>query len=168
MQQVINMLKQSIFAVSLLSVSWADSFAFAAQERETFEVSVTIPNHEFYVLPTDPGWMGREQKLTWDLVASELRPLRKHFDVKNASGGISARLEAEPYIYNGRDRIDLNVMFNNMKLTLVNAPVVSATDAMLGRKVMLEIAALKPTAGYLPGSYYGTVHMMFEAQNPEG
>lgn len=35
----------------------------AAVERETFEVSVTIPTADFYVLPVDPQLVQREQVL---------------------------------------------------------------------------------------------------------
>jgi hypothetical protein len=143
-------------------------YAFAISERETFEVSVTIPSADFYVLPVDPEWLGREQKLDWIRSSGELSRLRKSFDVKNSNGGIVARLLTEPYLSNGRDvdNIALDVSFNRTKLTVDNAEVVSQADGKAGRRVDLEIAAVKPRDGYKSGEYYGSVHMIFEAIAP--
>jgi hypothetical protein len=156
-------------AVTLMvPVMLTSVYAFAIVERETFEVSVTIPMAQFHVLPVDPGWIGREQKLDWSLVTQELIPLRKHFDVKNTNGAISARLSEVPYISNGResDHISLDVFFNRIKLAVDNAEVVSELDAKSGQRVELLIAAVKPVDGYKPGEYYGSVHMIFEAVAP--
>lgn len=46
--------------------------AMAFQERQSFDVSVTIPIHEAYVLPSEPDWMGQDQLLAWDLTTSGL------------------------------------------------------------------------------------------------
>jgi hypothetical protein len=162
------MFKKWITVTSMVCLTLASVCAFAVVERETFEVSVTIPVAEFYVLPVDPGWMGVEQQLHWNLTTQELSSLRKYFDVKNANGGIVARLSAEPYISNGRDvdNIALEVMFNQIKLTVDNAEVISQLDGKTGKRVELLIAAVKPDGGYKPGDYYGSVHMIFEALAP--
>jgi hypothetical protein len=131
-------------------------------------VSVTIPTAEFYVLPVDPDWIGREQKLNWNLTAEELSTLRKYFDVKNSNGAITARLSEEPYISNGResDNIALDVQFNEVKLTVNEAEVISQADGKAGKRVELVIAAVKPDDGYKTGEYYGSVNMIFEAIAP--
>jgi len=154
--------------ISMMLLTLASASAYAVVERETFEVRVTIPTAEFYVLPTDPDWIGREQKLNWDLTARELSPLRKHFDVKNSNGGITARLNEEPYLSNGRaiDNIALDVQFNRIKLTVNDASVISEIDGKTGKRVELVIAAVKPDDGYKPGEYYGSVHVIFEAVAP--
>jgi hypothetical protein len=155
--------------VTLVAPLWLiSSYAFAITERETFEVSITIPAAEFFVLPIDPGWIGREQKLDWNLTAEELSPLRKYFDVKNTNGGIAARLTTEPYLSNGRevDNISLDVSFNQIKLTRDNTVVINEQDGKTGKRVTLVIAAIKPNDGYKPGEYYGSVHMIFEAIAP--
>lgn len=144
----------------------ACNHALAIREEQTFHVSVTIPTSEFYVLPVNPGFLEREQVMTWNPVSAELSPLREHFDVKNASGSISARLAAEPYLFNGRERVDLAVRFNGQLLSLLDTPVVDEQQARVGQRVRLEIAALKPVEGYSPGQYYGTVQLMFDAVNP--
>jgi hypothetical protein len=162
------MFKKLTIITSMVLLTLASVCAFAIAERETFEVSVTIPTPEFYVLPVDPGWIGREQTLSWNLTTLELSALRKSFDVKNSHGGITARLSAEPYLSNGRDsdNIALDVRFNKVKLAVDNAQVISEIDGKAGRRVWLEIAAVKPGGGYKPGEYYGSVHMIFEAIAP--
>ena len=56
--------------------------------------------------------------------------------------------------------------FNDVELSLDSTQVVSANDARPGRQVRLEIAAIKPADEYVPGDYYGTVHMVFDAVAP--
>jgi hypothetical protein len=151
-------------ALTVLILPWAS--AWAAVERETFEVYVTIPSADFFVLPLDPQ-VQREQRLPFSTITGELSPLRAIYEVKNSNGSIDARLAEEAYLSNGRERIDLQVRFNNVPLTLDSTPVVSASEARPGRQVPLEIAAVRPAGeNYVPGDYYGTVHMVFDAVAP--
>jgi hypothetical protein len=167
-QQVKIMLKKWITVTSMVCLTLASVYAFAIVERETFEVSVTIPVADFYVLPVEPGWIGQEQKLPWNLKTAEFGSLRKQFDVKNANGAIAARLSEVPYLSNGRDvdNIALDVTFNRIKLSVNNAEVISELDGKSGKRVELLIAAVKPVDGYKSGEYYGSVHMIFEAIAP--
>ena len=151
-------------ALTALMLPWA--LAWGAVERETFELHVTIPTNDFYVLPLDPQLVQREQRLPFSNITSELSPLRATYEVKNSNGAIGARLAEEAYLSNGRERIDLKVKFNNVELTLDSTQVVSALEARPGRQVPLEIAAIKPDDGYKTGDYYGTVHMVFDAVAP--
>jgi hypothetical protein len=150
----------------LMALVCMAGYARAIEERHAFDVSVTIPVHEAYVLPSEPDWMGQEQELAWNLVTSQLSRLRKNFDVKNLSGGVAARLGAEPYLFSGRYRIDLRVLFNQVPLTLDSTEVVNAAEAQVGRRAELEIAAIEPDEGYKPGEYYGTVHIVFDFLAP--
>ncbi|NUT87898.1 adhesin [Pseudomonas corrugata] len=151
-------------ALTALLMPWTS--AWGAVERETFELYVTIPTADFYVLPLDPQLVQREQRLPFSTITSDLSPLRATYEVKNSNGSIGARLGEEAYLSNGRDRIDLRVRFNGVELTLDSALVVSAAEARPGRQVPLEIAAIKPDDDYKPGDYYGTVHMVFDATAP--
>lgn len=160
------MLRKLIQPFLLVVLIPSATSAWAAVQRETFEVSVTIPSASFYVLPVDPELVLREQRLPFDLRTSELRPLRALFDVKNINGSIEARLLQAAYLFNGRDRIDLRVRFNDVELSGFGAEVVSADAARPGQRVNLEISAVKPSGGYLPGDYFGTVHMVFDAIPP--
>lgn len=152
-----------------LIASWAlvaSAVVHGAVERETFEVSVTIPAADFYVLPVDPQLVLRQQRLAYNSVTSQLSTLRAPFDVKNASGGIGARLAEEAYLSNGFERIDLQVKFNGVPLNLDQSEVLTFADARPGKRVNLEIAAIKPEDDYVPGNYFGTVHMVFDAIAP--
>ncbi|SDU33400.1 CS1 type fimbrial major subunit [Pseudomonas orientalis] len=150
----------------LMSPLFMGQQAGAVQERQSFEVSVSIPVHEAYVLPSEPDWMAQDQLLAWDLATGRLGRLRKNFDVKNLNGGVAARLGDTPYLLSGRDRIDLQVLFNRVPLTLDSTEVLNANEARTGRRAELEISAIEPDGGYKGGSYYGTVHLVFDFQAP--
>lgn len=160
------MFKSVVCAVVSLVFGLSACQVRAAVERETFEVFVTIPTADFYVLAVDPQWVQREQTMSFNPVSAQLAPLRAQFDVKNLGGAIGARLGEEAYLYNGTDRIDLQVTFNSVPLSLDPIEVVSTGDARPGKRVGLEIAAIKPADGYSPGYYFGTVHMVFDALAP--
>ncbi|MEH6353213.1 CS1 type fimbrial major subunit [Pseudomonas sp. 3JA] len=154
----------SPLALTALMLPWVS--AWGAVERETFELHVTIPTVDFFVLPLDPQLVQREQRLPFSNITGELGSLRATYEVKNTTGGIGARLAEEAYLSNGRERIDLRVKFNEVELTLDSTQVVTALEARPGRQVPLEIAAIKPGDGYRSGDYYGTVHMVFDAIAP--
>ena len=162
------MFKAVITATSVALLTLVSTDAFATRVSETFEVSVSIPTAKFYVVPAEPDWIHLEQRLPWNPVSKELSPLRKHFDVKNESGAIAARLSFEPYLSNGKDsdNIPLVVTFNRKRLVLETGEVISESDGKAGKRVNLEIAAIKPHDGFKPGEYYGSVHMVFEAVAP--
>lgn len=164
------MFKKLTIVLSLAGSVLASASVFAAREVHEFEVSVTIPTLAFYVLPADPNWIHREQRLPWNVVTSTLGGLRKYFDVRNEAGSIEARLEGRPYLSNGTDAHDiaLRVMFNGKLLSeLESSEVVSLNDAALGKRVLLEIAPVPPVDGvYNPGDYYGSVNMIFNAVLP--
>lgn len=160
------MYKLLALALLIIILGMSVSRIDAAVERETFEVYVTIPTADFYVLPVDPQLVQREQKLTYNPVSSQLATLRAPFDVKNIGGSIGARLDQEAFLSNGTERVDLRVTFNDVELGLNQTEVVSTAQARPGTRVTLEIAAVKPDDDYRPGHYYGTVHMVFDAIAP--
>ncbi|WPN59164.1 MULTISPECIES: CS1 type fimbrial major subunit [unclassified Pseudomonas] len=164
------MIKQcAVFALMAMTVLMG-SLAWAAREEHTFEVSLTIPNRSFYLIPAEPDWIHRPQQLNWDYPTSTLSSVRKNFDVRHDTSAIEARLETAPYLSNGRpgDDIALRVTFNGVELSPDIAPrqVVSAADAAVGMRVPLEIAPVKPDGGYRPGDYSGNVLLLFSARAP--
>ncbi|MDR6916276.1 hypothetical protein J2X66_003145 [Pseudomonas sp. 3296] len=154
----------------LMVLAVACHSAYAAREVQHFEVFVTIPSQAFYVIPSDPGWIHREQQLPWNLATSTLGSLRKYFDVKNEAGSIEARLEGRPYLSNGTDAHDigLRVLFNDKLLSEgQSSEVVSLSEAAPGKRVLLQIVPVPPADGvYKPGSYFGSVNMVFNAVLP--
>lgn len=166
---MIMLRKLTMVLVSAVAL-WPFQSAFAARETHLFEVSVTVPSQEFYVIPADPDWIHREQRLPWNLATSTLGGLRKYFDVRNEAGSIEARLEGRPYLSNGKDvdDIGLRVLFNGKLLSeLTSSEVVPMSEAAQGKRVLLEVLPMPPADGvYKPGSYFGNVNMVFNAVLP--
>lgn len=167
------MIRQWIALTSASGLALMSAWAFAAREEIEFFVSVDIPTLNFYVIPSDPDWIHREQRLPWNVNTSTLGGLRRDFDVKHDSSAIEARLESFPYLTNGRDsrdNINLRVSFNGKELSHHPVPlqVVTAEEAMAGSRVRLEIEPREQIGGYKPGDYYGTVNIIFNAAAPAG
>jgi hypothetical protein len=169
-QQVTDMIKQSAIVLGASAALFASSLAFAAREEHHFTVSADIPTLGFYVIPAESNWIHLEQTLPWNIHTSTLEGLRKNFDVKHDTSAIEARLEAEPYLSNGRDEqnIYLQVSFNNKVLShdLPPVQVVSAEQAMTGGRFSLQIQPKIPPAGFKPGTYHGNVQLIFSAAAP--
>lgn len=164
------MIKQCA-AVALTAITTlTGSLTWAAREEHTFEVSVRIPTRAFYVIPAEPDWIHRPQRLNWNPSNSSLSSVRKNFDVRHDTSAIEARLEAVPFLSNGKpgDDIALRVSFNGVELSHEALPreVLSAAEAMAGSRVPLEIAPVKPAGGYRPGDYSGNVLLLFSAKAP--
>lgn len=166
------MIKQSAIVLCVGAMTLMSAQAFAAREEHSFEVSADIPTLGFYVLPSESNWIHIEQTLPWNINTSRLEGLRKNFDVKHDTSAIEARLDAEPYLFNGRDEqnIYLRVSFNGQELSHDAQPreVVSKAQAMAGGRFPLEIQPKVPAGGYKPGTYYGSVNLIFSAAAPAG
>lgn len=170
--QVTDMIKLSALALCGSVMTLVTAQAFAAREEHIFEVSVDIPTLSFYVLPSETNWIHLEQTLPWNINTARLEGLRKNFDVKHDTSAIEARLEGEPYLSNGNagQNIYLRVSFNGQELSHDTRPreVVSKQQAMLGGRFPLEIQPKVPAGGYKPGTYHGSVNLMFSAAAPAG
>jgi hypothetical protein len=163
------MIKQSTIVLWSVMVLMSTQ-AFAAREERTFEISVDIPTLSFYVIPAESNWIHLEQTLPWNINTTTLEGLRKNFDVKHDTSAIEARLEAEPYLSNGRDdqNIYLRVSFNGQELSHDPKPreVVPVSQAVAGGRFPLEIQPKIPVGGYKPGTYHGSVNLVFNAAVP--
>lgn len=164
------MIKQwTVAALAAVTVLMSTE-SWAAREEHTFEVSVTVPTRAFYVIPTEPDWIHREQRLNWNYTTSNLSSVRKTFDVRHDTSAIGARLEAPAYLSNGKpdDDIPLRVSFNGVELSAdaVFREVVSQADAATGSRVVLEIVPVKPAGGYRAGDFRGNVLLQFNARAP--
>lgn len=163
------MIKQSlmILCASVLTLFSAESFA--AREEHRFEVSVDIPTLGFYVIPAETDWIHRAQILPWNISTKRLDGLRKHFDVRHDTSAIEARLESAAFLSNGRDEQNIYLRVSFADTVLTHEPprqVVSAEQARAGGRYPLEIQPITPAGGYKPGSYYGNVHLIFNAAAP--
>ncbi|WP_213938399.1 CS1 type fimbrial major subunit [Pseudomonas sp. dw_612] len=164
------MIKQCTVATLLAATALISLSALAAREEHIFEVSVTVPTRSFYIIPSETGWIHREQILPWNVATARLGSLRKYFDVRHDTSAVEARLDANPYLSNGHDadNIGLRVRFNGVELSHAIEPrlVVTAADAALGSRVLLEIEPQQPPGGYRAGDYYGNVLLLFNARAP--
>lgn len=160
------------YAVAALTVFTAlmSVPGWGAREELNFEVFLTIPSRAFYVIPAEPDWIHRPQRLLWDYSTSSLRGLRKSFDVRHDSSAIEARLERTASMSNGRpgEEILLHVKFNGVVLGADIRPreVLTQAEAAAGKRVLLEIDPIKPLGGFKPGDYDGTVMLLFNARAP--
>ena len=148
------MIKQCAVVALMAITGLMSSLTWAAREEHTFEVSLTIPNRSFYIVPAEPDWIHRPQRLNWDYPTSTLSSVRKYFDVRHDTSAIEARLEGYPILSNGRpgEDITLRVRFNGVELRpdLQPQEVVSAAEAAVGKRVLLEIEPVKPMNRWLP------------------
>ncbi|RON96916.1 fimbrial assembly protein [Pseudomonas moraviensis] len=168
--RVTNMIKQCTAAALLAATALSGVGAWAAREEHTFEVSLTIPSRPFYIIPAEPDWIHRPQRLEWDYQRSTLSGLMRNFDVHHDSSAIEARLAYDSYLENGRpgEVIDLRVSFNDVELSSHVTPrqVLSEEEAAGGKRVALKIDPIEPEGGYRSGDYYGNVVLMFNARAP--
>ena len=157
--------KISCLTVAASLALWMQA-GFAAREEHIFEVSVTIPTPDFYILPVESRFLERTQIMKWNLARGYLEPLQASFDVRSRSGAITARLGHESMLSNGRDLISLRVKFNGHELALTDTVVVPDNEANTGYRVPLRIEAIKPETGFKPGAYFGSVQIMFDGPTP--
>lgn len=163
------MIKPSLMILCAGVLTLFSAESFAAREEHRFEVSVDIPTLGFYVIPAETDWIHRAQILPWNISTKSLGGLRKHFDLRHDTSAIEARLENAAFLSNGRDEqnIYLRVSFADTVLTHETPrQVVSAEQARAGGRYALEIQPITPAGGYKPGSYYGNVHLIFNAAAP--
>lgn len=162
--------KQCAVLALMAMIGLMSDGTWAAREEHTFEVSVTVPSRPFYIIPSEPDWIHRPQRLEWNYVNSTMGGVRKHFDVRHDTSAIEARLDSAPYLSNGRpgEEIALRVSFNGVELSpdIVPRTVVTQADAAVGIRVLLDIQPIKPAAGYKPGDYDGNVLLLFNAKAP--
>ncbi|HGM5552314.1 TPA: CS1 type fimbrial major subunit [Pseudomonas putida] len=163
------MIKPSLMTLCAGALTLFSAESFAAREEHRFEVSVDIPTLGFYVIPAETDWIHRAQILPWNISTKSLGGMRKHFDLRHDTSAIEARLENVAFLSNGREEqnIYLRVSFADTVLTHETPrQVVSAEQARAGGRYALEIQPITPAGGYKPGSYYGNVHLIFNAAAP--
>jgi hypothetical protein len=164
------MIKQCAAVALTALTALTGSLTWAAREAHTFDVSVTIPARAFYLIPSEPDWIHQAQRLNWNPSDSTLSSVRKNFDVRHDTSAIEARLERPPTLSNGRpaDDIELRVSFNGVELSAELQPreVLSRAEAAAGKRVLLEIEAVKPLDGFRAGEYSGNVMLLFSAMAP--
>jgi len=139
-----------------------------AVERVEHTVTVTaqIPTDNFYVQPVG-DWINTPQQLVYNVYTKELSPVSRQFDIKSTLGPVQAFLSSPASIASGANTIPLSVSVAGKVLNTTPVEVLNTADALTGKVVSLDIlAANAPVGGYVPGTYQGVVHMMFESEAP--
>lgn len=162
--------KQGAVATLMAFTALMSIPTWAARETLNFEVTLTIPSRAFYIIPAEPDWIHRPQRLNWDYPSSTMGGVQKYFDVRHDTSAIEARLGSSSYLSNGRpgEEIGLKVSFNGVELSPDIRPreVLSKAEAAVGKRVLLDIQPVKPSGGYKPGDYDGNVLLLFNAKAP--
>ena len=165
------MIKNAVIIALVTITSLPGSLAWGARETLVFDVSLTIPNRAFYIMPAEPGWIHLPQTMIWNHFNGGFNTLTRYFVVRHDSSAIEARLETPPYLSNGfaNQDIPLRVTFNGVLVGTDMTPreVVSAPEAAVGKRVALQIDAVRPANGFRGGEYTGNVVLLFNAKVPE-
>lgn len=149
------------FAFAAVAIS---AQAIADPISHTVQLTATVPTADFNVGPTDPSWIGTPQALSYNTATDAISSLSKGFTYKNTNGAINAILDAEPVITASNNSIKLKVSFNDIAINETTATeVVAATQAATGGSASLKIEPEKPSGGYIPGAYTGSVQISFDA-----
>lgn len=155
-----NFMKSALFAVAAA----ASLQAFANDPvTHTISLEATVPSSDFFVLPKDNSWINTSQVLSYTASTGNLSSLSKQFEVKHTAGAIEGKLLSTAEITSATGSIDLVVKFNNVVLSTTGTQVVTKANAATTSTVLLDIAPVKPTAGYAPGTYTGNVQLQFDA-----
>ena len=164
---MIRFSKQSLRWAMAVVLFATHSVVHAIREEKVFEVAVHIPTVDFYVLPAEPAFLQNMQHMKWDFNSATFLPVNALFNVRSTNSYITARLAQEAKLTSERldaSDIALKVSFNYQALSLTDTEVVSSAVAQGGKQVPLRIEAVEPAGGFLPGTYYGTVTIIFDAQ----
>ncbi|MBK5356394.1 adhesin [Pseudomonas sp. TH41] len=157
------MFKKFAIAVPMTLLALSSSVAFAAEEaRSSINISATIPSKVFHAQPRNPDF-GKDEKMTYELGAGTLTPLRATYDVQHTNGSVGAYVEGGPQpLSNGSNTIALTYTFNGTTLSGVSQEVVGDTESNGGMQADLVIAAAKPADGQ-NGLYTATPVVIFDA-----
>ncbi|WP_426205952.1 CS1 type fimbrial major subunit [Pseudomonas sp. TWP3-1] len=159
------MFKKTAITASLAVLALSSSMVFAAGEaRHSISLVAHVPTDGFYVVPTDPDLVNKDQDMSFQPTTGKLREVNGFFDVRNNNGSVHASLESLPKLIAGSESIDLQVSFNNKVLDLTPKLVVDEADSDVNYRAPLNIKALG--SSFKPGDYTGSVAMIFDAVTP--
>lgn len=157
-------LKKTTVVPLVFSIVAVSTQVFADPVDHTVMLQATVPTTDFYVLPSESGWIGNVQELGYNANTSTLGSLKKSFDVKHSAGGITAQLTSSSILASSTDNIDLTVKFNGVELKTTSVEVVTQSQASAHSTANLEVIPNMPKGGYAPGKYTGSISMLFDAQ----
>ncbi|WP_339449127.1 CS1 type fimbrial major subunit [Pseudomonas sp. EA_5y_Pfl2_R50] len=159
------MLKQIALATTMTALAMNSVSVFAIDH--VIQMTATVPENHYYVEPVDKTWLGKPVELIFrnDLSDPDFVKMVKQFDTKHTDpkGSIHTSLLNEAFLYDGTNKIDVEIKFGNKVLNTVPQETVGGTESVGGKRVDMVIAPQKPTGGYKAGAYTGTFTMVHEA-----
>ncbi|TKK39234.1 hypothetical protein PflCFBP13517_23010 [Pseudomonas fluorescens] len=158
-----TILKKTVLLPFAIVAAAISAQVMAAPINHTIQLEAVVPTADFYVLPSDTSWIGNTQTFNYNPTTETLTSLTKQFDVKHSAGSITGKLLAPAIIGSAGNNIPLTVKFNTKSLSTTDQEVVTKEQAATASVVNLEIIPVKPTDGYVPGSYTGNVQLSFDA-----
>lgn len=133
----------------------------------TISLQTTVPTTEFSVAPSNPGWIGNTQMLSYNSTTKTITSFNEPFEVKHTGGSVHAYLNGVPMLSNGTsDNIGMEVKFNEKVLTQTSQEVVTTAQAGTGHTANLVITPNAKSIGgtdYAGGTYNGVVNLTFDA-----
>lgn len=161
------MFKKFAIAAPLALLAMTSTGAFAAGEAShSISLIAHVPTNGFYVVPTDSDLVNKDQDMSYQPSTGKMRDVVGFFDVRNNNGSVHASLESQPKLIAGNTAIDLEVMLNNVQLTLTPQMVVGESESDVNYRAPLKISA--KGSNFQPGDYTGSVAMIFDAVPPVG
>ena len=155
------MFKKFAIAAPLAVLALQSSMAFAAGEAaHSINLIAHVPTNGFYVVPTDPDLVNKDQDMSYNPSTGAMRTVDGHFDVLHTAGKVNARLEAVPKLYSGNNAVDLKVELNGKALTTTSQEVVGDTESNTRYRAPFKISAT--TAKPAAGDYTGVVLLIVE------
>ena len=155
------MFKKLAIAAPLALLALGSTGAFAAGEAShSISLVAHVPTNGFYVVPTDPDLVNKDQDMSYNPSTGAMRTVDGHFDVLHTAGKVNARLEGTPMLIGGSKTIALKVELNGKQLTTTSQEVVGADESNVRYRAPFKISAIgaKPEAG----DYTGIVTMVVE------
>lgn len=162
-------MRRTTYCGALLLLSLSSFLLNAAALKKDFVLVMQLPRTHFIVTaPDSDPWLGKPQRMEWDMSRRQFHPLHKQLLIQSSVGAVSARLLDNPQLSNGAESINLKVQLNQVELGIRSSPLLSATEAIGQSLVQLSIST-KPRADgrpYFPGTYSGTVTLLLETSAP--
>lgn len=134
----------------------------------TFDLEATIPVARYYVKFNTPTFPDAPHTMHWDNISETLGNVSTQLKAKNTVGNITAHLDSAAelvHITDGSKKIPLEVKIGTEALSVGNSQAVEILPASETAEVLRTLVVspqTSPAPAYDPGSYEGTVTMMFD------
>jgi hypothetical protein len=131
-------------------------------------VEAQVPDKSGLVVSPVGDWAGKTQKMFWDDLKDQLKPVRNQLHIKSGLGGpVKAWLAAPPVMAADNKNITLDITINGKVLDMgasKSVDILTKEDALVGKVVNFIISPEKSTV-YAEGDYFGQIQTVFESSD---